>query len=260
MIDLKSILGQNAFFQTNKKIASVVGHDAAALMTYLIEKDGYFSNDQVYKNGKNYFFLLSDDIEKDVYISYKVQKRCILDLEKLGFIETKLMGIPRRLYFTINDSVLLNFMTTINDQKDKAINDQKDKAINDQKASMYNTKGENSYKELNIENLNKEYIDTPKIENLPLEAKKENKEIKNKEIPTLKEFGEFALSKQGDFDLPIDKKKVKLKYDAWFENGWKDGNDKKITNWKSKLINSLQYLLTDQKEIQKPETSLRSKA
>jgi len=102
-------------------------------------------------------------------------------------------------------------------------------------------------------------IDTYKIEKLPLEAKKENKEIKNKEIPTLKEFGEFALSKQSDFDLPIDKKKVKLKYDAWFENGWKDGNDKKITNWKSKLINSLQYLLTDQKET-KPETSLRSKA
>lgn len=102
-------------------------------------------------------------------------------------------------------------------------------------------------------------INTSKIEKLPLEAKKENKEIKNKEIPTLKEFGEFALSKQSDFDLPIDKKKVKLKYDAWFENGWKDGNDKKITNWKSKLINSLQYLLTDQKET-KPETSLRSKA
>lgn len=101
-------------------------------------------------------------------------------------------------------------------------------------------------------------IDTSKIENLPLEAKKAKKEIKNKEIPTLKEFGEYALSKQSDFDFPIDKKKVKLKYDAWVENDWMDGNDKKITNWKVKLINTLPYCLSD-KKIQTEAAPMRSK-
>ena len=50
-----------------------------------------------------------------------------------------------------------------------------------------------------------------------------NSNFKNQTvIPDLEEFGKYALSKQSDFDLPIDKKKVKLKYDAWLENGWKD--------------------------------------
>ncbi len=32
------------------------------------------------------------------------------------------------------------------------------------------------------------------------------------------------------------------KYEAWVENGWKDGNNKKIKNWKTKLRNTLPFL------------------
>lgn len=40
----------------------------------------------------------------------------------------------------------------------------------------------------------------------------------------------------------IDEYSVKAKYDSWIENDWKDGNNKKILNWKTKLKNTLPYL------------------
>ena len=37
-------------------------------------------------------------------------------------------------------------------------------------------------------------------------------------------------------------KDVELKYLSWVENGWKDGNDKPIKNWKSKLLNTIPHI------------------
>ena len=35
---------------------------------------------------------------------------------------------------------------------------------------------------------------------------------------------------------------LKAKYEAWVGDGWKDGNNKQIKNWKTKLKNTLPYL------------------
>jgi hypothetical protein len=74
----------------------------------------------------------------------------------------------------------------------------------------------------------------------------DNDNVNKKEniIPTLKEFGEYAILKKAN----VDKLDVKLKYDAWVENGWKDGNNDKIVNWKSKLLNTLPHI-KESKEI-----------
>lgn len=64
---------------------------------------------------------------------------------------------------------------------------------------------------------------------------KESKEIY---IPTIEEFTSYALEKE----KLVNKKNVELKYLSWKENDWKDGNDKKITNWKTKLLNTIPYL------------------
>jgi len=40
----------------------------------------------------------------------------------------------------------------------------------------------------------------------------------------------------------IDEFSVQAKYNSWIENNWKDGNDKQIKNWKTKLNNTLPYL------------------
>jgi len=76
---------------------------------------------------------------------------------------------------------------------------------------------------------------------------KESKEDNN--IPTFEEFKEHALSKKPNLLT----ESIKLKYDAWIENGWKDGNNKKILNWKSKLTNTVSYLKVDSKFRNPPE-------
>jgi len=68
-------------------------------------------------------------------------------------------------------------------------------------------------------------------------TKKEKKE-KNINIPTQKEFKAYALDNGKEVDIY----KLGLKYKSWVANNWKDGNNKPIKNWKTKLLNTLPFL------------------
>ena len=75
----------------------------------------------------------------------------------------------------------------------------------------------------------------------PTETKgkeKKLKEIEKKEIPVYSDFLNFAASKKPK----LNPEELKLKYDSWIENDWKDGNDRPIKNWKSKILNTLPYI------------------
>ena len=65
-----------------------------------------------------------------------------------------------------------------------------------------------------------------------------SKQETNKHIPEFEEFKQYAMSKKNDVDLIA----LNYKYESWKENGWKNGNGKKIKNWKSTLLNTLPYL------------------
>lgn len=69
--------------------------------------------------------------------------------------------------------------------------------------------------------------------------KQECKELKEEiYIPEYSEFLAYALTQSPN----IDKEHLRLKYNSWVVNDWKDGNDKKIVNWKSKLNNTLPHI------------------
>ena len=61
-------------------------------------------------------------------------------------------------------------------------------------------------------------------------------------IPSLDEFVNYCISKQGN----VDPSHAKLKYDQWVENGWKDGYDKPIKVWKAKANGAIPHLKTIQ--------------
>ena len=84
-----------------------------------------------------------------------------------------------------------------------------------------------------------------------IEEGKESKELKNinNNIPTLEEFLKTALSK----DPSLDELGIKLKYESWVENGWKNGNDKEILNWKSSLNNTIPFMKKKEKSSAKKE-------
>lgn len=72
------------------------------------------------------------------------------------------------------------------------------------------------------------------------EANNNNNNNNNNNIPTFIDFLSYADEKKPN----INREHLKSKYDSWIENDWKDGNDKKITNWKVKLLNTIPYIPT----------------
>jgi len=60
----------------------------------------------------------------------------------------------------------------------------------------------------------------------------------NTKIPIYADFLTYAKEQKPKVDESL----VKLKYDSWIVNDWKDGNGKKISNWKSKLNNTLPFI------------------
>jgi hypothetical protein len=69
----------------------------------------------------------------------------------------------------------------------------------------------------------------------------EYKEIKKECTPTEKDFLNYC---QGLLEgkYPAYEYSLKAKYASWVVNGWKDGNDNKIKNWKTKINNVIPYL------------------
>ena len=81
--------------------------------------------------------------------------------------------------------------------------------------------------------------------------KKDNNENKEITIPSIDEFLAYSLSQ-----IPnINKQDVELKYKSWLVNDWcvnVDGKKRKITNWKTTLLNTLRYLRTDAGNVYNP--------
>lgn len=98
---------------------------------------------------------------------------------------------------------------------------------------------------------------------LPLLATTKEETIKEKKkgIPTLKEFLEYARTIK-IYKLSLEYS-LEAKYNQWIENKWKDGNNKKISNWKTKLQNTMPYLkevnIPKQQTIFNSEDYLKSK-
>lgn len=72
-------------------------------------------------------------------------------------------------------------------------------------------------------------------------GKPKSEEERLNTVPTEFEFLEYCKTIQ-NINYPSLEISIKLKYKSWTENGWKDGNDKKINNWKTKILNTIPYL------------------
>ena len=65
-----------------------------------------------------------------------------------------------------------------------------------------------------------------------------DKDVDKENIPSFDEFKNDALDHKKNIDI----EDLKIKYESWKVNGWKDGKNKSIKNWKSKLLHSLPYI------------------
>ncbi len=87
---------------------------------------------------------------------------------------------------------------------------------------------------------------TPKVEKpKPVQTIVTEKPKQQINIPTENEFLAFAKSLEiYDQNSPNIDFKIKAKYESWVNNGWKNGHNKPIRNWKTNLKSTLPYLLT----------------
>lgn len=137
------ILGHTAYWMVNKTIARVTSIEAALLLADLADKELYFNTrDEVDNEG--YFFNTADNIQRDTTLTYHSQKKALKLLMGVGFVETKLKGVPAKLHFKIVENKILKFLNTgieknsklelenFNTNKNKTNNNKKNKTIKPQ--------------------------------------------------------------------------------------------------------------------------------
>src|SRR5699024_1048742 len=112
MKDLNAILGKDAHWQVNKKIARYFKcNNTAILLSDLVSKENYFREKKELVEGE-WFYNTGANIEEDTNITPHQQRKIIKNLVKAGFIETTLKGLPAKLHFKISHNKLLTFLTT----------------------------------------------------------------------------------------------------------------------------------------------------
>ncbi|MED4238954.1 hypothetical protein [Priestia megaterium] len=118
---LMSILSGQGFVMYNKQLAKSVSVNAAIIFGQLCASYESFNSKGMItvKDAKEYFFLTSDTLEEETALTYKQQLKAVKDLEKVGYIETKIMGVPSKKYFFITDKIVQELFNEVNSSSDK---------------------------------------------------------------------------------------------------------------------------------------------
>jgi uncharacterized phage protein (TIGR02220 family) len=135
---IQKILGQSAFWIVNKAIAKCTGIESAVLLADLIDKQGYFET-RGELDPEGYFYNTADNIEVSTSLTYHCQKKCINVLKDIGFVETKLKGIPAKLHFKVIENKILKYLNTDIQESPK----QEQKEIETNKNIQINNKNDN---------------------------------------------------------------------------------------------------------------------
>jgi hypothetical protein len=153
----------------------------------------------------------------DVKTKLAVQKLCNGNANALQEL------IEEEIIYVIEDKIIIHFL----DYQLKEFN-----AVSDKRKKAANKRWE---QDTDKQDVNASALQVQSKSNAIREEK--IREDKNK-IPTFIEFRDYAIENKPLANI----KDLKLKYDSWVANGWKDGNNKKIVNWKSKILNTLPFI------------------
>jgi hypothetical protein len=107
-ININTIIGFGSFWIVNKKIAKELGIEEALFLSDLISRREYFKKKHSLKEG--WFYNTMAATEEITNLSPHKQRRFIKDMINRKFIETKMMGLPQKQYFKINDENIYLFL------------------------------------------------------------------------------------------------------------------------------------------------------
>jgi len=118
---LMSALSGKGFVMYNKQLAKLVSVNAAIIFGQLCASYESFNGKGMLtiKDKKEYFFLTSETLQEETALTYKQQLKAIKDLEQVGYIETKIMGVPSKKYFYITDKIVQELFNEGKSSSDK---------------------------------------------------------------------------------------------------------------------------------------------
>lgn len=112
-INLYDFLRSDGSIVVNKKLARIIGLDAAVIYSELVSKFIYWSGKGKLHNEKaqqsengHFFYSTVDDLEESTTFKKDKQQTAIKKLVSLGMIEVKKMGLPSKRFFRIIDAGL----------------------------------------------------------------------------------------------------------------------------------------------------------
>ena len=187
------------------------------------------------------FLYLCDNCDIAGFIEVNL-KRWASDLgSSISTIESGLKGLERSLVFS-EDGDCIFIKNFLKHQKNLPLNQNNKAHLGILKrfelySQKFNIQDVNEFIARGFQGASKGLISPSGIGNGIGNGKEEEEKLKI-EIPTEAEFLNYAKLNKPNVDLLA----VKLKYKSWVENGWRDGKNNKIVKWKSKLLNTLQYL------------------
>lgn len=106
---VKNILGLNSFFMVNKTLVKITSFESALFLAILADAENIFSGEWIYQT--------EDTIKKlsEGFLTRRKQEQAIKELESLGVIEKKNMGVPCKRHFRIIEKRLLEVISNDKD-------------------------------------------------------------------------------------------------------------------------------------------------
>jgi hypothetical protein len=110
MENLIQLLGAKSYIVTSKPFARLVGLHEALILGELIAEFEHFERSGLL-DGDGMFYCCIEKLEHETTLARHAQNRAIKSLENLGFITTKLKGLPARRYFSVNRKQVCWYLT-----------------------------------------------------------------------------------------------------------------------------------------------------
>lgn len=234
---LINLIANDNYLTVNKILVRHLGLEAAYFLCELANEYDFFEKENLLK--EDYFFSTVENIEKNIFLSQYKQRKALKTLKAFGLIEEKVMGLPAKRYFKINEEQLFKIL------KDEYLTEEVLKEIEEKEQALDEEVEESAKEIINLENISE-------LERKELLKKSERKEeqgeeeVKKNEPPKeyLTLFRNSEIFKLVTFDttgniVDITKLKEKFSTDEFKEidlvyyfhavADWSDSSNKKRT-------------------------------
>lgn len=168
-------------------------------------------------------------------------------LVKANYADNRFQGVEVKRGQLITGRKSLSFATGISENSirtclDKLVSTNEITIQTTNKFSLVTIVKYDDYQSLDAKPTSKKPTKQPATNQQPTTSKEEQEEQeKSILIPSEFEFLDYCKTIK-EIDFKEFEFALKNKYNSWVQNNWKDGNDAKIKNWKSKINNTIPYL------------------